>query len=67
MEYNANPNTIQKAYQELERLGYIYTVKGRGNYVSPSSEWKNDRKDEYLEEPEDDYMEESLKEENTEE
>lgn len=50
IELSINPNTIQKAYQELERLGYIYTVKGRGNYVSPSSEWKNDRKDEYLEE-----------------
>lgn len=29
-----NPNTIQKAYRELERQGYIYTVRGRGNYVS---------------------------------
>ncbi len=28
-----NPNTIQKAYAELERRGFIYTVKGRGNFV----------------------------------
>lgn len=25
-----NPNTIQKAYRELEQEGYVYTVSGRG-------------------------------------
>ncbi|WP_026477839.1 GntR family transcriptional regulator [Alkaliphilus transvaalensis] len=30
-----NPNTIQKAYRELERQGFIYTVKGKGNFVAP--------------------------------
>ena len=34
MELSINPNTIQRAYAELERLGYIYTVKGRGNFVA---------------------------------
>lgn len=29
-----NPNTIQKAYRELERQGYIYTVRGKGNFVT---------------------------------
>ena len=29
----ANPNTVQKAYAELERQGFIYTVRGRGNFV----------------------------------
>lgn len=33
MELSTNPNTVQKAYMELERAGYIYTVKGRGNFV----------------------------------
>lgn len=28
-----NANTIQRAYSELEREGYIYSVKGRGNFV----------------------------------
>ncbi len=28
-----NPNTIQKAYRELEYQGYIYTVTGRGSFV----------------------------------
>lgn len=36
MELSINPNTIQKAYAELERQGFIYTVKGRGNFVSGS-------------------------------
>ena len=30
-----NPNTIQKAYRELEQEGYIYSVAAKGNYVSP--------------------------------
>ncbi len=33
MELSANPNTVQRAYAELERQGYMYSVKGRGNYV----------------------------------
>ena len=34
MELSINPNTIQKAYVILEQEGYIYPVKGRGNFVS---------------------------------
>jgi len=33
-ELSINPNTIQKAFTVLEKEGYIYTVKGRGNFVS---------------------------------
>ena len=29
-----NPNTIQKAYKDLETEGYIYSVKGKGNFVA---------------------------------
>lgn len=29
-----NPNTIQKAYQELEKQGYVYTKRGRGKFLS---------------------------------
>lgn len=32
-----NPNTIQKAYRELENQGYIYSIKGRGSFVSPAT------------------------------
>ena len=31
----STPNTVAKAYQELERQGIIYTVPGRGSFVSP--------------------------------
>ena len=34
MELSINPNTIQRAYATLESQGYIYTVKGKGNFVS---------------------------------
>ena len=33
-ELSINPNTIQRAYGELERQGYIYSVKGKGSFVS---------------------------------
>lgn len=29
-----NPNTIQKAYRILEQQGYIYPIKGKGNFVA---------------------------------
>ncbi len=38
MELSLNPNTIQRAYQELERAGYIYTIKGKGSFVSETSQ-----------------------------
>ena len=33
-----NPNTIQKAYKELENEGYIYSLKAKGNFVSSRKE-----------------------------
>ncbi|HWQ51914.1 MAG TPA: GntR family transcriptional regulator [Terriglobales bacterium] len=33
-ELSINPNTIQRAYAELERAGVTYTVKGRGSFVT---------------------------------
>lgn len=30
----ANPNTVAKAYQELERNKIIYSVPGRGSFIS---------------------------------
>lgn len=43
MDLLVNPNTIQRAYTQLEQEGYIYTVVGRGNYVTDSSEWRNSK------------------------
>ena len=33
-----NPNTIQKAYAELERQGVIYTLAGRGAFIAENTE-----------------------------
>lgn len=30
-----NPNTIQKAYKELEFEGYVYSVRAKGVFVAP--------------------------------
>ena len=43
-----NPNTIQRAYVELERQGYIYTVKGKGSFVADNTVMKEKRKKEVL-------------------
>ena len=29
-----NPNTVQRAYKQLEVDGFIYSIKGKGNFVS---------------------------------
>lgn len=34
MELSVNPNTIQKAVTELDRRGIIYSVPGKGCFVS---------------------------------
>ena len=35
-EVGVNPNPVAKAYQELERQGIVYTISGRGSFVSPN-------------------------------
>ena len=37
MDLSINPNTIQKAFSLLEQRGYIYPVRGRGNYVADTA------------------------------
>ena len=39
-----NPNTIQRAYRELELTGYIYSVAGKGNFAAPRQEVDAGRK-----------------------
>jgi len=43
-----NPNTIQKAYRDLEDKGYIYSVRGKGSFVSPAGQWVEDKKHDEL-------------------
>lgn len=33
-DLGVNPNTIQKAYQDMEKEGIIYSVAGKGSFVS---------------------------------
>ncbi len=37
MELGINPNTVSKAYKELEQQGVIYTVAGKGVFVSKTN------------------------------
>ena len=48
MELSTNPNTVQRAYMELERQGFLYSVRGRGSFVSSSAGVLQDKKREEL-------------------
>ncbi|MBE5940007.1 MAG: GntR family transcriptional regulator [Lachnospiraceae bacterium] len=37
VQLSINPNTIQKAYTELDRRGIIYSVPGRGCFISDTA------------------------------
>lgn len=38
MDLSINPNTIQRAYMQLEQEGLIYPVKGKGNFIADSED-----------------------------
>lgn len=40
-----NPNTIQRAYRELELEGFIYSMPGKGSFVSPLEQVDHSRID----------------------
>ena len=48
MELSINPNTIQRAYAELERQGYIYSIKGKGSFVADNGHVKEAGRQEVL-------------------
>ena len=50
VELSTNPNTVQKAYAELERQGFIYTVKGKGNFVKGDVLLMENKKNELVKE-----------------
>ena len=41
-----NPNTISRAYKELEQEGFIYTVTGRGTFINQEFDLNDSRKEE---------------------
>lgn len=49
-ELAINPNTIQRAYRELEAEGYIYTVSGKGSFAAEQADVSVRRNEELLKE-----------------
>ncbi|MBR2452933.1 MAG: GntR family transcriptional regulator [Clostridia bacterium] len=43
-----NPNTVQRAYKQLEQDGFIYSVKGKGSFVAAVSDALADKRLEEL-------------------
>ena len=39
-----NPNTVQKAYQLLERDGIIYSIPGKGSFIGETTRLRKERK-----------------------
>lgn len=48
IQLSINPNTIQRAYMELEREGFIYSIKGRGNFVRMDDQLMEKQKEKCL-------------------
>ena len=47
-ELAINPNTIQRAYRELETLGYTYSAAGKGSFVAAADATSDLRRRELL-------------------
>ena len=43
-----NPNTIQRAYKELEQEGFIHSMRAKGSFVAPRKNTINARRKEGL-------------------
>lgn len=48
-ELGVNPNTVQKTYQELERDGIIYSITGKGSFVTEMENSKYKLEAQYIE------------------
>lgn len=53
---NVNPNTLQRSYQELERLGIVYTQRGTGTFVGEEKDMVDDLKREMAKEVIDSFI-----------
>lgn len=47
-ELSINPNTIQRAYRELEAEGYVCTVQGKGSFAAALTEVHDERRKKLL-------------------
>ena len=48
-QLSINPNTIQRAYNELESEGYIYSVPGKGSFAAGNDGADESRRRELME------------------
>jgi len=48
-QLSINPNTIQRAYNELETEGFIYSVPGKGSFICSDSEKQKEHVEELKE------------------
>ncbi len=59
-ELVVNPNTVARAYRDLEQEGFIYTQKGRGCFVADQNGPRSEKaKDVYLSQIFDEAIEEA--------
>ena len=56
MNLKVNPNTLQRSYQELERLGIVYTQRGTGTFVGEDKDMVDDLKREMAKEVIDSFI-----------
>lgn len=56
-ELQVNPNTLQRAYQELEREGITYTQRGMGTFVREDNDMIGELKKEMAKEIIDNFIE----------
>ncbi len=47
-QLSINPNTIQRAYAELEAEGYCFSQAGRGSFVAEPADWDTTHRDEIV-------------------
>mgnify|MGYP002514366812 FL=1 len=46
MKLAINPNTISRAYKDLEQEGFLYTVTGKGTFINQEFDLNDSRKEE---------------------
>ena len=46
MKLAINPNTISRAYKDLEQEGFLYTVTGKGTFINQEYDLNDSRKQE---------------------
>lgn len=56
IEYGVNPNTVQKAFAELEREGFIRTERAVGRYVADNQKLILDCKERQIKEMVDEFV-----------